>query len=64
MKPTKSQNARIDEGFPKICLPMIRMYIKVPTAERPKYYRCQINLFMLLVKGDFYIMREASDSRV
>ena len=37
MSPTKSQNARIDKGFPTICrLPMVPTYIKVPTAEQSK----------------------------
>ena len=41
MKPAKSQNARIDQGFPTICrLPMVRMYIQVPTAERSKRTVC------------------------
>ena len=37
MKPTKSHDARIDQGFPTIRrLPMVRMYIEVPTAEQHK----------------------------
>ena len=55
MSPTKSQNARIDKGFPTICrLPMVPTYIKVPTAEQHKRTVCMvvgILIFLFLMGG-------------